>query len=240
MRRTTNLHWPTEPYGATQRPFAPDRPMMAAVAVGLAGYVQRPEWACVVYLYIDSTRTLSLDGRILNFGFEALTRDAGDSPAALPERFDQILVASRRHAKILAGHELAGDLTALAEFGVDRRLPGVDSVRQRWTARQAKERGTARVIDTAHDIGNPGVTDLAAVCELTALKAASVEPPGGTPEVVTVRQAIIRTLAIALVAARATGRYDWSAPVDLDELVTDAAWDHLDQLAPTPSDPLAP
>jgi len=239
MRRTTNLHWPIEPYGATQRPFAPDRPMMAAVAVGLTGYVRRPEWVCVIYLYTDSTRTLTLDGQSLNFGFEVLTSEPCDSLAALPERLDEILVASRRHAKILAGHDFADDLASLAAFGVDRRLPGVNGVRQQWTARQAKERGTATVIDTAHDIGQTDSTDLTAMCEHTALKAATVAAPEGAPLAVTVRQAITRTLAIALVAARAAGRYDWTSPVDLDELVTDAAWDHLDQLAEKRSDAIA-
>src|SRR5262249_50319791 len=93
MRRITNLHWPIEPFGSTQRPFAPDRPMMAAVTVGLTGYVRRPEWACAVYLYTDSTRTLSLDGQILNFGFEMLTTEPDDLPTALLERVDEILVA---------------------------------------------------------------------------------------------------------------------------------------------------
>ncbi|MGQ0837082.1 hypothetical protein [Actinokineospora sp.] len=152
-------------------------------------------------------------------------------------------MASRRHAKVLAGHDIAADLTALMAFGVDRRLPGVDSIRQQWTARQARERGTAKVIDTAHDIGELAVTDLAAVCEHAALKAATLASPEGPSLAVTVRQAIVRTLAIALVAARATGRYDWTSPVDLDELVADAAWDHLDQLdrlVEKPTDALAP
>jgi hypothetical protein len=240
MRRTTNLHWPIEPFGATQRPFAPDRPMMAAVAVGLTGYVRRPEWACVIYLYTDSTRTLSLDGRTLNVGFEVLTSDPGDGSATLPERFDEILVAARRHAKILAGHDLATDLAAVTAFGVERRLPGVDSVRQQWTSRHAKERGTATVIDTAHDIGHPDVTDLNAVCEHAALTAATVDPPQGTPLAVTVRQAITRTLAIALLAGRAAGRYDWANPVDLDDLVAATAWDHLNHLDQKPSDATAP
>jgi hypothetical protein len=54
------------------------------------------------------------------------------------------------------------------------------------------------------------------------------------------RQAIRRTLAIALTASRASGRYDWTAPPDLDQLVTDAAWDQLDQLAHEPPEVAAP
>lgn len=231
MRSTTNLHWPTEPYGASQRPLAKDSPMMAAVDVGLTGYVRRPEWACVVYFRIDSTRALSLDGSTLNIGYEVLTRQADDSTTTLPERFDEILVASRRRAKFLAGHNLADDLAALVPFSVDRRLPGVETVHQNWTARHTKERGTARLVDTARDVDLPGVTDLAEICKLRSLKVASVEPPAGTAEATTVRQALTRTLAIGLIAAAALGRYDWTEPVDVDEIVNAAAWDHLDELA---------
>ncbi|WP_460401635.1 hypothetical protein [Actinophytocola sediminis] len=51
-----------------------------------------------------------------------------------------------------------------------------------------------------------------------------------------VRQMIIRTLSVALIAARAAGRYGWTTPVDLDQLVTDTAWDHLDSLEEPPPD----
>lgn len=82
------------------------------------------------------------------------------------------------------------------------------------------------------------VNDLAAVCERVGLTAATVaDPDGSTCAAETVRLALTRTLAIALVAARASGKYDWTSPVDLDELVAAAAWDHLDQLA---TEPVAP
>lgn len=230
MRRTTNLHWPIEPFGATQRPFAADRPMMAAVSVGWTGHVRRPAWACVVYLYTDSTRTLALDGQVLNFGYEVLTSQPGESTTALVERLDEVLVACRRHAKVLAGHDLARDLATLTTCGLGRRLPGVDGVRQQWTARQAKERGMAAVIDTAHDIAQPDATDLALLCDQAELTAIRVTVPAGTADAATVRQAIVHTLAIALLAARATGKYDWTTPVDLDQLVTETAWDQLAQL----------
>lgn len=239
MRSTTNLHWPVEPFGATQRPFAQDRPMMAAVAIGWSGYAQRPEWACVIYVYTDSTRTLKLDGQGLNFGFEVLTSQPHDPHTVLPERLDEILVACRRHAKVLAGHDFADDLTSLLKFGVARRLPGVEGVRQQWTARQATERGMATVIDTAYDLDQPDRTDLAAASELAMLKAALVAAPDGTSVTTTVRQAIVRTLAIALIAARATGKYVWTVPIDLDGLVSDASWDQFDQLTDSPPDTVA-
>lgn len=230
MRSTTNLAWPVTPFGAGQRPFGKAHPMMATVAVGWAVHVLRPAWACVVYLNTDSTRVLVLDGRHLNFGFELLTSDDTDQPTALPERLDDLLVACRRRARILVGHDLAPDLVRLSTLAAERRLPGVDAVYQQWTDRAAKGRGMAKMFDTAHDLGLPAAAELRVACEHAALKAAAIADPCGATPTETARQAITRALAIALIAARAIGKYDWTVPVDLDQLVTDAAWDHLTQL----------
>lgn len=242
MRSTTNLAWPITPFGAGQRPFGKARPMMATVAVGWAGagYVLRPAWACLVYLNTESTRALSLEGQSLNFGFEVLTSDETDQPTALAERLDDLLVACRRKAKILVGHDLSPDLARLMTFATERRLPGVDTVRQQWADRATKGRGTAKMFDTAHDLGIPAAAELVTACEHAALKAATVADPDCTPRGETARQAITRTLAIALVAARATGKYNWTAPIDLDQLVADAAWDHLAQLGDDPLEAGAP
>lgn len=88
----------------------------------------------------------------------------------------------------------------------------------------------ARMLDTAYDLGLPEAAELKAVCDHAALKPATVADPDGITAAETARQAITRALAIALVAARAIGKYDWTTPIDIDQLVTDAAWDHLAQL----------
>lgn len=157
----------------------------------------------------------------------------------LVERVDDILVACRRQATILVGHDFDPDLARLATFAAERRLPGVDTVRQQWTNRGTKGRGMAKMFDTAHDFSQPDLTDLAVACKNAALKAATVVEPDDPTLASTVQQVITRTLAIALLAARAGGKYDWSTPVDLDELVSDAAWDHLAQLADDPPDDTA-
>lgn len=239
MRSTTNLAWPITPFGAGQRPFGKARPMMAAVAVGWTGYLPRPVWACTVYLTTDSTRCLPLNSQHLNFGFEVLTSDAAQ-PAALAERLDDILVACRRQAKILVGHDLAPDLARFGAFAVERRLPGVDAVREQWTDRATKGRGLAAMFDTAHDLGLPELSDLAAACEHVALMSTTVAEPAKTTISGTVRQAITRTLAIALIAARCNGKYDWATPLDLDQLVTDTAWDHLADLGDSPPEHIVP
>ncbi|MGH3937720.1 MAG: hypothetical protein ACRDTG_03655, partial [Pseudonocardiaceae bacterium] len=111
---------------------------------------------------------------------------------------------------------------------------------QQWADRATKGRGLATIFDTARDLGLSGVSDLTVACEHAALKAATVAEPASTMTAETVRQAITRTLAIALVAARSTGKYDWTTPVDLGQLVTDAAWDHLADLGDSPLDHTAP
>lgn len=204
--------------------------MMATVAVGWTADALRPLWACLVYLSADSTRTLSLDGLHLNFGLEVLTTNHTDQPSALPHRLDERLVACRRQAKILAGHDLAPDLARLAVLATDRRLPGLEAVQQQWTTRATKGRGMATMFDTAHDLGHPDRTDLAATCEHVGLKVPTKADPENTTAASTVREAITRTLAIALVAARATGTYHWTTPIDIDQFVTDTAWDHLADL----------
>ena len=169
-----------------------------------------------------------------------LTSDRPERPAALAERLDDILVACRRQAKILVGHDFAPDSARLGAFAVERRLPGVDAVRQQWTDRATKGRGLAKTFDTAHDLGLPGRSDLAAACEHADIEAATVAEPVSITTTESLRQAITRTLAIALVAARSTGKYGWTRPLDLDQLVTDAAWDHLARLKDSPPEHTAP
>lgn len=234
MRSTTNLAWPTVPFGAGQRPFGKDRPMLAAVGMGWSDYVPRPTWGCTVYLTVESARPLALDGHQLNFGYQVLASEPGDESGALAERMDELLVACRRRAKFLAGHEFAVDLQRLASVAVGGRLRGVDGVRQQWTNRADKGRGMAKMIDTAHDGDLPGPAALAALCEHTNLKVSTVSNPHDAGPAATVRHALTCTLAVALVAARVTGRYRWASPIDVDELVLDAAWDRLAELGESP------
>lgn len=252
MRSSTNLAWPSEPFGAGQRPFGHDRPMLAAIGMAWEGFVPRPLWGCAVYLTIVTTTTLRLDGRHLNFGFEVLTPESGDEPTTFAMRMNERLVACRRRATIFAGHDLAPDLDRLGQFGTTRRLPGVEGMRWQWADRAVKGRGMARMIDTAYDLDEPkprhgdrlalidasACTALAAACEQAQLTGVAATDVSGLATVhgptveraALVRRAITRTLAVALIAARATARYDWRSPIDVDHVVTGAAWDLLAEL----------
>lgn len=233
MPSTTNLAWPTVPFGAGQRPFGKRRPTLAAVGLGWCEHSGQPNWGCAVYLTIESTRTLVLDGHQPLFGFQVLTPEP-DEPGVLFQSMDALLVACRRQAKFLVGHDLAADLTRLATSTTPGRLRGVEGVGQQWTNRADKGRGMATVLDTAHDTDHYGPTRLADLCERARLTVTTLTPPAIPNLAATVEHALARTLAVALVAAHVTGRYRWTSPIDIDHLVADAAWDQLAELRQTP------
>ncbi|MFC5057030.1 hypothetical protein [Saccharothrix xinjiangensis] len=186
-----------------------------------------------MYLYLHRTDVLDLDDGVPNLGFELLTDEVDDPPDLLPQRLDELLVAGRRHARILAGHGLAADLERLAGFAVRRRLPGVESVARSWMTRgtAGKGPGAAVVFDTALDEPAGPEPDLMALCDRAGLKATTVAVPAVDPPTAPAVSALVRTTAVALLAARALGRYWWSRPIDLDTLVLDSAWDHLEALS---------
>jgi len=209
--------------------------MLAAIGTGWDAD-RHPTWGCAVYLAVTSTSTLLLDGHQLNFGFEVMSPESADEPAAFAALMDERMVACRRRAKTLAGHNLVPDLDRLDHCATARRLRGVDGVRQQWTNRTVKGRGMASMVDTAHDIALPGdlrPASLAAACEHANLQLVLVADPPDLAPASTVRNALACTLAVALIAARSTGRYTWTSTLDVDHLVTDAAWDLLAELDQT-------
>lgn len=104
------------------------------------------------------------------------------------------------------------------------------------------------MIDTALDLplpvdaptSAPGPMSLAAVSAHANLSGLDVDHPSDTGQAAgfdpasTVRLALTRTLTVALIAARHADRYDWTHPVEVDQLVTDAAWDLLAELGEKP------
>ncbi|WP_435593760.1 hypothetical protein [Nocardia sp. bgisy118] len=222
MRQTTNLAWPTTPFGASQRPFGKSRPMLAALTLTTAGD-GRLLSAGMAYLACDSTRTLALNGthgQVLRFGYEVMTLDRDEPAEVLAREVDARLVACRREAKYLGGHDLAGDLEGLAKHAEGgRHVPGIDSVGELWADRTRKGRAVARMVDTAHD-PVPSALDLDEACMIARLHSHHIGEPS-------TRATITEALCVALIAARHTGRYDWAKMLDLDDIVTEAAWDQL-------------
>jgi hypothetical protein len=134
---------------------------------------------------------------------------------------------------VLASHGLAEALPLLPA-AAGRDLPGVSTVLDAWADRAHRQRGLAAMLDTSHDI-RPDLASLAEVRGLSRLTA--VQPGAGSTELgqmlsgdlVAAEEvmfaAAVRTLTVALAAARLLGTYHWEQPVNADDLVTDAAWD---------------
>ncbi|ONH51343.1 hypothetical protein CcI49_35960 [Frankia sp. CcI49] len=223
MREATNLGWADTPFGAERRPFAERTPLLAAFAVLCDAAV--PAAMGAVYLRLPRGRTVTVTEATLRFGFHAV---AAEEPAEAPTvaaRLDALLVQARRRAAILAGHRFAGDLARLAAAGESTR--GVTALAAVWPGPTAQP-GLARLHDTAH--GHPPAA-LHEVCGAVHLRGLPADPDpvsavpmasAGTPQIL--KRVLVRTLGIALVAARSSGCYQWDK-LDLDTVVEVAAWD---------------
>jgi hypothetical protein len=245
VREATNLSWPDQPFGAGQRPFAAESLMLAAVSVDLANIAGRrlPVCGSTTYLRVERTRNLQIVPRTLRFGFRSLVISHDAETIDLAHALDGDLIRCRRHAAILAGHDLADTLTVLPE-AAGRELPGVTTVLDAWIDRDRRQRGTATMLDTRHDAGtdDASVEKLGEICQLAASK------PSGTDTVALHRACLAgdtcaaesllfacttQSLTIALAAARLLGKYHWRHPIDLDDLVADVAWDCFPHLTAT-------
>lgn len=232
MYEVTNLHWPKSPFGASQRPFGRPVPMLAAVDMDWTGYWGQtcPAWTCAVFLRISDRQNLSLDGHAFNAGFVLNLQDApGEN---LAPAFDDCLVAARTQARILAGHDLGTELGLFEGLNEERRLPGVDAVRQQWTDRPTRKKSDrAALFDTAHD--PECAHDFNATCErlrITGVESRDSSTADASHRSSVARTALKQTFAVALIAAACTSKYTWTETLDLDEIVTEIAWDALADL----------
>ncbi len=225
MREATNLGWAGTPFGAARRPFVERTPLLAAFSIVLTDRFS-PAAAGAVYLRLPRGRLLIVSDTSLRFGFHAVAaEDAGDLSAAIG-MIDDLLVQARCQAAILAGHRFAGELSLLTAAS-GRSLRGVTSVAAAWGA-ETLVRGVAVLHDTADSAGPATLPDLCASYHLHGLDRS----PGGHVPVATsslaapdpLRQVVGRALAIALIAARNTGHYQWD-DLHLNTILDAAAWD---------------
>ncbi|KLL10578.1 MULTISPECIES: hypothetical protein [Protofrankia] len=242
MHEARNLGWADTPFGASRRPFPERMPLLAAVAV--AGGADDPPMAVgAVYLRLPRACPLLVSDAALRFGFHAL---AVDDPAEIPAvvaMVDGLLVQARRRAVILAGHRLADDLARLAAAADGRPLRGITAVAAAWQD-GASGRGLARLLDTSHG-PHPTPATLPAVC--AGYRLTGIPPdhdpatpgrgrsgsagPAAAPD--PLGQVLVRALAIALIAARVSGHYQWDDDLHLDTIVEAAAWDQTPATAGT-------
>src|SRR5262249_1854976 len=133
------MAWPDDPYRTGQQLFRRPGPRLAAFTAELAGPAEGGRRvalaAAVIYLPLHRTQALTVTGQTLTFGFRAA--GIGD-PAELPAlaaMADLDLMQARRHARVLAGYRLAGELAALGSAGDGRTLRGLAAVQRDWAVR---------------------------------------------------------------------------------------------------------
>jgi hypothetical protein len=186
-----------------------------------------PTAAAIVYLPLHRTQVLAVSGETLAFGFHAanLSREAG--VPALAQEADLDLMQARRHAAILAGHMLAGDLATLRALAPDAVLRGVTAVEREWADRSTPVKGRAVMLDCGLDL--PAGASLAAACGQARISvsdgvafAVPEEPAAGE---LAAAVAVERALVIALLSARHLGRYTWEGTLRADEIMAAGAWD---------------
>lgn len=247
MQRLSNMLRPGTPYDADKRPFPKSVHLVTGMAMqwadgddGAAAAVS----AAAVFIPVHRTQPTALDPGTLHFGFVAAIAESGDDTEAVLRLADGILVQARREAAGLAWHAFPDDLylttTALGDAG---RLPGFTAVGAAWPDRTVRERGTARLIDTAADLGSYALPAQAAIDHglhlgptLTALQ----DPPAVQQHVDFITEAadasaaepvqhlaagiLGQALSVALLGGKALGLLSWAQPLVVGRALEAEAW----------------
>jgi hypothetical protein len=229
MRTYTNMTWPDDPYRTGQQLYHRPVPRLAAFTAGRAASGGRPAAAAVaiVYLPLHRTQAVSVTEQTLTFGFRTASIDDAQEAPALAAVADLDLMQARRHAAVLAGYLLAGDLAALRQAGDAAALRGAAAVEHEWAAR-GKAAGRAATFDCGLDL--PGCPPLERACQQAGITTApGGRWPGGywPADGRVAARAVARALMIALVCARHQGRYDWTGTLTIEQVMAAAAWDCL-------------
>lgn len=228
MRTYTNLAWPEDPYRTGQQLYRRPAPRLAAVTMGGAGGSGRlaGRSVAIVYMPLHRTKTLTVTGQTVAFGFRAASTIGTSEEAALARLAGLDLLQARRHAAVLTGHLLGEDLVALRNLAGDLVPRGVVAMEREWADRHGPASGKAALLDCGLDV--PGGASLPDACRQARIsisaEAAPLDAPG--PDLAVV-MAVDRALAIALVAARHLDRYTWEETLHTHEILAAGAWDCL-------------
>jgi hypothetical protein len=230
MRTYTNLAWPEDPYRTGQQLYRRPPPRLAAVTMNRAGDGSR-RLAClsvaIVYLPLHRTKTLTVTGQTVAFGFHAASIAGTAEAPGLARLAGLDLLQARRHAAVLTGHMLGDDLTALRNLAGDLVPRGIVALEREWADRHDPASGKAAMLDCGLDL--PGGAPLAEACQQARISVSTEAPALDAPAAgeLTVIMAVHRALAIALVAARHLDRYTWEGTLHTHEILAAGAWDRL-------------
>ena len=228
MRTYTNLAWPEDPYRTGQQLYRRPAPRLAAFCLArTGGGGPGCQAAAIVYLPLHRTRTLAVTSQTVAFGFHAASISTASDSLALAVFAGLDLLQARRHAAVLTGHLLAGDLAALRP-GTDDLVPrGIAALEHEWAQRHTPASGKAAMLDCGLDL--PGNPALPRACRQAGISASTAEPVLPVSGEAAAAAAVHRALVIALVAARHLGRYVWEGILPADDIVAAGAWDCFPQ-----------
>jgi len=226
MRTYTNMAWPDDPYRTGQQLYPRPAPRLASFATGTPPVHdgQAARSAAIVYLPLHRTRTLTATRQTLTFGFRAASITGQAEADDLAALADLDLIQARRHAAILTGCMLDGELAGLQmAAGITRR--GMAAVQAEWASRHTSARGKAAMFDCPADL--PGYPSLDDACAQAHLATGSGYETVGSDETVTAAIMVERALVMALICARHLGRYTWEGRLNIEGIVTASTWDCL-------------
>src|ERR1035437_7530782 len=132
-------------------PSPPDRPRPAAAT--------RPP--ALVSLPLPRTRTMTVTGHPLTFGSRAASITGEADAGALTALANLDLLQARRHAAVLTGCMLVGELADL-QVAAEVTLRGLAAVQAEWSSRHTSARGKAGMFDCPADL--PGHPSLEEAC----------------------------------------------------------------------------
>jgi hypothetical protein len=225
MRTYTNMTWPDDPYRTGQQLYRRPVSRLAGFAARRAGASELAVAAsAIVYLPLHRTQAVRVTEQTLTFGFRAASADDPAEMPALAAVADLDLMQARRHAAVLAGHLLVGDLAVLRYVGDVAALRGLASVEREWAA-QVKVAGRAATFDCGLDLPESPPLELA--CQQADV--ATGPRPAGVDGRRAVTLAVERALLIALVCARHLSRYEWAGTLRIEPALAAATWDCLPQ-----------
>jgi len=228
MRTYTNMAWPDDPYRTGQQLYPRPAPRLASFATGTppAHGSQAARSAAIVYLPLHRTRTLALTGPTLTFGFRAASITGQAEAGDLAALADLDLIQARRHAAILTGCMLGGELADL-QMAAGVTLRGLAAVQAEWASRHTSTRGKAAMFDCPADL--PGHPSLDEACKQAHLATGSGHQVACLDEAVTAAMTVERALIMALISARHLDRYTWEGTLTIRDIITASSWDCLPQ-----------
>jgi hypothetical protein len=234
MRTFTNLAWPDDPYRASQQLYRRPPPVLAAFTVMTVSRdgAAVPAAVAMVYLPLHRTRVTEVTEGTVSFGFRAAAAEDSDCLAELVALADLDLMQARRHALILAGHDLAAGLRGLRQAAPGLVTRGLAGVEAGWADRSARRCGEAVLSDISADLG--GGHDMTGLCRDAGIDGSPAclagpdarwQPGSGELAESLAAAAAERALVVALACARGTGRYTWTGHLSTARIMTGTAWD---------------